>query len=32
MTYRSDLYALSWIDDPQAVLDGRYAYIEIATL
>ena len=30
--YRSDLYALSWSDDPAARLDGRVAQIEIATL
>jgi hypothetical protein len=31
-TYRSDLYALSFDDDPAARLDGRVPYIEIATL
>jgi len=30
--YRSDLYALSWTDDPAARLDGRVPQIEIATL
>lgn len=32
VAYRSDLYALSWSDDPAAALDGRVPYIEIATL
>jgi len=32
ITYRSDLYALSWTDDPLARLDGRVPYVEIATL
>jgi hypothetical protein len=32
VTYRSDLYALSWSDDPAAALDRRTPYIEIATL
>ncbi len=32
VTYRSDLYALSWTTDPASVLDGRVPYIEIATL
>jgi hypothetical protein len=32
VTYRSDLYALSWDDDPAARLDGRTPYIEIGTL
>jgi hypothetical protein len=32
VTYRSDLFALSWREDPAAVLDGRTPYIEIATL
>jgi len=30
--YRSDLYALSWSDDPAQRLDGRVPYVEIATL
>lgn len=32
VTYRSDLIALSWSDDPAARLDGRVPYVEIATL
>lgn len=32
VTYRSDLFALSWEADPAAILDGRIPYIEIATL
>lgn len=32
VTYRSDLFAASWNDDPASLLDGRVAYIEIATL
>ncbi|MBN2848982.1 MAG: hypothetical protein JXP72_11130 [Coriobacteriia bacterium] len=32
ITYRSDLYALSFDEDPSARLDGRVPYIEIATL
>jgi hypothetical protein len=32
VTYRSDLIALSWTDDPLARLDGRVPYVEIATL
>jgi hypothetical protein len=32
VTYRSDLYALSWSVDPAEVLDDRVARIEIATL
>lgn len=32
ITYRSDLYALSWSADPAAALDGRLPYLEIATL
>jgi hypothetical protein len=32
VTYRSDLVALSWTDDPLARLDGRVPYVEIATL
>ncbi len=32
VTYRSDLYALSWDDDPAARLDARIPYIEIGTL
>ena len=32
VTYRSDLYALSWSIDPADMLDGRIPYIEIATL
>jgi hypothetical protein len=32
VTYRSDLYAVSWAEDPAAQLDGRIPYIEIATL
>jgi hypothetical protein len=32
VTYRSDLFGLSWRVDPGAVLDGRLPYIEIATL
>jgi hypothetical protein len=32
ITYRSDLFALSWTDDPLARLDGRVPYVEIATL
>ena len=32
VTYRSDLVALSWTDDPAASLDGRVPYVEIATL
>ena len=32
VTYRSDLYALSWTADPAAVLGDRVPYIEIATL
>ncbi len=32
ITYRSDLYALSFDEDPAARLDGRVPYIEIAAL
>lgn len=33
ITYRSDLFVLSWSrSDPAAGLDGRVAYVEIATL
>lgn len=32
ITYRSDLFAVSWSADPASMLDGRTAYIEIATL
>ena len=32
VTYRSDLFAASWSDEPIALLDGRVPYIEIATL
>jgi hypothetical protein len=32
ITYRSDLFALSWSGDPLARLDGRVPYVEIATL
>ncbi len=36
VTYRSDLFALSWgadpAPDPLAALDGRVPYLEIATL
>ncbi len=32
VTYRSDLVALSWSDDPATRLDGRVPYVEIATL
>jgi hypothetical protein len=32
VTYRSDLYALSWAGDPATALDGRIPRIEIATL
>ena len=32
ITYRSDLFALSWTDDPLARLDDRVPYVEIATL
>jgi ribosomal protein S18 acetylase RimI-like enzyme len=32
VTYRSDVFALSWAADPGAILDGRVPYIEIATL
>lgn len=32
VTYRSDLVALSWSDDPAARLDARVPYVEIATL
>jgi hypothetical protein len=32
VTYRSDLYALSWDDDPATRLDTRIPYIEIGTL
>lgn len=32
ITYRSDLFAVSWSADPASVLDGRTASIEIATL
>ncbi len=32
VTYRSDLFALSWATDPATILDGRVPRIEIATL
>ena len=32
VTYRSDLFAVSWSDEPAALLDERIPYIEIATL
>jgi hypothetical protein len=32
ITYRSDLFAVSWSDEPVSLLDGRIPYIEIATL
>ena len=32
ITYRSDLFALAWTDDPLARLDDRVPYVEIATL
>jgi hypothetical protein len=32
VTYRSDLFVLSWGSDPASGLDGRTPYIEIATL
>jgi hypothetical protein len=32
VTYRSDLYALSWSGEPAARLDGRVPYVEVATL
>jgi hypothetical protein len=32
VTYRSDLFALSWAVDPATVLDDRVPRIEIATL
>jgi hypothetical protein len=32
VTYRSDLYAVSWTTEPASRLDGRVAYVEIATL
>jgi hypothetical protein len=32
VTYRSDLFALSWSADPAALLDARVPFIEIATL
>ncbi len=32
VTYRSDLFVLSWTTDPASGLDGRTPYIEIATL
>ena len=32
VTYRSDLYAVSWTTEPSFRLDGRVAYVEIATL
>ena len=32
VTYRSDLFALSWAADPATSLDDRVPYIEIATL
>ena len=32
VTYRSDLFALSWAMDPGSVLDGRPSYVEVATL
>jgi hypothetical protein len=32
VTYRSDLYALSWDEDPAVRLDTRTPYIEIGTL
>jgi hypothetical protein len=32
ITYHSDLFAMSWSDDPIKKLDGRIPYIEIATL
>lgn len=32
VTYRSDLFALSWATDPASVLDDRPPYVEIATL
>jgi len=32
VTYRSDLFAFSWSDEPVDLLDGRVPYIEIATL
>ena len=32
VTYRSDLFAMSWSADPGPLLDGRVPYIEIATL
>jgi hypothetical protein len=32
VTYRSDLFVLSWRRDPATLLDGRPPYVEIATL
>jgi hypothetical protein len=32
VAYHSDLFALSWSDDPVKQIDGRIPYIEIATL
>lgn len=32
ITYRSDVYALSWSVDPAKVLDRRLPYVEVATL
>lgn len=32
ITYHSDLFAMSWSDEPILSLDGRIPYIEIATL